>query len=163
MPQTASIALRRWTPDDAPRMVELLNNSAVYRYLSSGLPLPYRLEHALGFISACSNVSHMVERAIVCEAETVGTIGATLEGRRATIGYWLGEAYQRRGIMSAALPLFINELPGGVSQLVARVFDFNPASIALLQKAGFTMSGTMEEEPAKDGLRHPVLTFRRTR
>ncbi len=83
MDTSPAITLRPWAAADAPRMAELVNNPAVYRTLAAGVPAPYRVEHALGFIAACNNMSYMEERAIVRGAEIVGTIGATLEGRRA--------------------------------------------------------------------------------
>ncbi len=159
-----SISLRLWTAGDAARMAELVNHPAVYLTLAAGLPTPYRVEHALGFIAACNNAGHMLERAILHGDEVVGTIGATLDGKRALIGYWLGEAYQRQGIMSAALPLFIAELPPRITQLRAKCFDFNHASAALLRRCGFVQNErATTTEPAKDGKEHPVLHFERAR
>ncbi len=159
-----SITLRLWRAEDAARMAELVNNPAVYRTLAAGLPTPYRLEHALGFIAACNNASCMEERAIVRGDEVVGTIGATLEGTRALIGYWLGKAYWRQGIMKQALPRFVEELPPRITQLRAKCFDFNPASIALLKSCGFSQNpAATTMEPAKDGQEHPVLHFERAR
>ncbi len=169
MPNTPTITLRLWTPAAAPRLAVLVNNPAVYRTLSAGLPTPYRVEHALGFIAACNNASHMEERAIVLPGangreEIVGTIGATLEGRRALIGYYVGEAYWRQGIMTAALPLFIAQLPPRITQLRAKCFDFNPASAALLRRAGFVQNdAATTSELARDGQIHPVLHFERKR
>ncbi len=160
-----TISLRPWRAEDAERMAELVNAPAVYRTLAAGLPTPYRVGHALGFIAACNNMAHMVERAIVLpNGEIAGTIGATLEGSRALIGYWLGEAYHRQGIMSAALPLFIEELPPRITQLRAKCFCFNPASAAVLRRTGFVQNeAATTMEPAKDGKEHPVLHFERRR
>ncbi len=159
-----NITLRPWQPADATRMAELVNTPAVYRTLAAGLPTPYRVEHALGFIATCSTMAHMEERAILLNGDIVGTIGATLEGQRALIGYWLGNDYWRQGIMSRALPLFIAELPPRITQLRAKCFDFNPASIALLRRCGFTQhAAATTMEPAKDGQQHPVLLFERAR
>ncbi len=164
MPTAPTMSLRPWRAEDAPRMAQLVNNPAVYRTLAAGLPTPYRVEHALGFIAACNNASHLSERAIERNGEVVGTIGATLEGHRALIGYWLGEAYWRQGIMSTALPLFIAELPPRITLLHAKCFDFNPASAALLRRCGFVQNErTTTREPAKDGQEHPVLHFERSR
>ncbi len=164
IPPAPTITLRPWRSQDAEHMAELVNNPAVYRTLAAGLPTPYRVEHALGFIAACNSMAHLKERAIVRGGEIVGTIGATLEGRRALIGYWLGEAYWRQGIMSAALPRFIAELPARVTQLRATCFDFNPASIALLQRCGFVQNkAATTPKTAWDGQEHPVLLFERDR
>ncbi len=169
MPISSSISLRPWRAEDAPRMASLVNSPAVYRTLAAGLPTPYRVEHALGFIAACNNSCHMEERAIVLRDASgreaiAGTVGATLEGHRALIGYWLGEAYWRQGIMTATLPLFIAELPPRITQLRAKCFDFNPGSIALLRRCGFTQNeAATTSERAKDGQEHPVLHFERAR
>ncbi len=164
LPTSPGLNLRLWRAEDATRMAELVNNPAVSRTLAAGLPSPYRVEHALGFIAACTNMAHMEERAILLGDEIVGTIGATLEGRRALIGYWLGETYWRQGIMSRALPIFIEELPPHITQLRAKCFDFNPASAALLRRCGFTQNAAASSmELAKDGQEHPVLHFERAR
>ncbi len=161
------ITLRPWRAADAPRMAALVGEKAVYRFLAAGLPTPYTEAHAAAFIEACAGEPAHVERAVVVAGEAVGTVGAELkggEGGTALIGFWLGEAYWRRGIMGRALPLFISQLPPQVAQLRARVFDFNPASQALLRRCGFReVAGCDILEPAKDGALHRVLLFARAR
>ncbi len=158
------IALRPWRAADAPRMAALVGNPAVYRFLAAGMPTPYTEAHAAAFIEACASEPAHVERAVVVAGEVVGTVGAELKGNTALIGFWLGEALWRRGIMARALPLFISQLPPQVAQLRAKVFDFNPASQALLRRCGFREVASGDTfETAKDGALHRVLLFARTR
>ena len=84
----------------------------------------------------------MANFAIVVSGEAIGGIGLRLGTdifrRSAEIGYWLGEPFWGRGIATEAV--------GAVSQyafesfdlcrLEAGVFEWNPASMRVLEKAG---------------------------
>lgn len=155
------ISLRPWQPKDAPRLAELLGNPRVNRFLSDLLPRPYSLDHAQGFIRECLQ-TQPPERAILADGLLAGGIGARIEGSEADIGYWLGEAYWRQGIMKQAIPLFLHELQQLAPQterIIARAFDFNAASQALLQACGFRKLDTFSLLRAPDGLEHPVVHF----
>ena len=158
-----AVRLRAWQPADAARMAELLESPAVCRFLAASLPHPYTVAHAREFIEACNRRTQVLERAILCGDEIAGTIGAQWEGCCARIGYWLGAAYWQRGIMSRALPLFIELLPPAILRLRAAVFDFNAASVALLHRCGFVQTAETGRELAPDGQLHPILYFGRAR
>jgi len=55
------------------------------------------------------------------------------------LGYWLGREYWGKGIASAALSLFLDYVTA--RPLVAHVAKHNIASIRVLQKCGFSISG----------------------
>jgi RimJ/RimL family protein N-acetyltransferase len=55
------------------------------------------------------------------------------------VGYWLGKDYWGRGIASAALAQFLGQVK--IRPLYARVAKNNVASIRVLQKYGFAISG----------------------
>ncbi len=161
---TPAITLCPWRAENAARMAQLVSHPAVHRTLPVSLPTPFRVEHALGFIAACNTAQQMQERAIVLGGEIIGTVGATLQGHGALLGYWLGQAYWRQGIMSNALPLFIRELPPRTTRLRAECFDFNTASIALLRRCGFCQNpAATTRQLARDEQLHPVLRFERAR
>ncbi len=144
-------------------MVNLLNTPAVYRHLAAALPIPYTENHACNFIRLSQQEPGMMELAIVVAGEIAGAIGAQLQGNCATIGYWLGEAYWRQGIMTRALPHFLALLPDRITRVEACVFDFNTASQALLRRCGFTQHPNRQLELAQDGQKHPTHRFTRPR
>lgn len=61
-----------------------------------------------------------------------------LEGQL-EVGYWLGREFWGRGVATAALRLFLAELPE--RPLRARVAHDNVASLRVLQKCGFVVTG----------------------
>ena len=58
-------------------------------------------------------------------------------------GFWLGERYWGRGIMSEALPAITSDAFErlGLIRVSATVFEWNPASMRVFEKAGWKPSG----------------------
>lgn len=77
-----------------------------------------------------------------------GSIVFWEQPEESNIGYWLGREYWGKGVASAALSLFLNVVK--TRPLHARVAKQNPASIRVLQKCGFTISGE-DTFPGIDG------------
>jgi len=72
----------------------------------------------------------------------------------AEIGYWLGVPFWGRGIMTAALQAVtahaFREHPE-LRRIWAVPFAWNPASMRVLEKAGYRAEGRMRESAVKDG------------
>ena len=89
--------------------------------------------------------------------EAIGGIGAIAgEGiacQTAQFGYWLGEPFWNQGIATAAaraLTQFI-ESERAFARLEAPVFIWNPASMRVLEKAGFFRESLRRHSVTKDG------------
>lgn len=84
-----------------------------------------------------------VNRAIVDGDVVLGHIAkyedAAPEGPRAEITYWIDRAHWGRGVASAALALFLREMP--VRPLYARAASDNLGSIGVLRHCGFVPIG----------------------
>ncbi len=159
-----TITLRYWQESDAPRVLELFNNLNVTRGLTANLPRPYELQHAQDFVQRCAAAGEScLERAIDRNGQTVGTVGCRVTDGLALIGYWLGEPYWGKRIMSRALPLYIEQLPATVTQLKACTFAFNTASQALLRRCGFTQQEDTFTERAYDRNIYTCYSFTRAR
>jgi len=95
--------------------------------------------------------------AIELGGEAVGAIGCMLgEGvykRTAQFGYWLGEAYWGRGIMTAAVKAVVPYAMErfGLARLESPVFEWNPASMRVLEKCGFAREAVLRASVSKDG------------
>ncbi len=158
---TLQLHLRPWQESDAPVLAHLLGNPAVTRFLSPALPSPYGEEEARDFIRVCIKES-LPERAIIAGEQLIGGIGARISDTEADLGYWLGKSFWGCHAMRQALALYLNLLPELAPKLhraTAKVYDFNPASQAVLTHCGFTRTQNLQLLPACDGLEHPVLTF----
>jgi RimJ/RimL family protein N-acetyltransferase len=79
--------------------------------------------------------------------------GTDVFSHTAEIGYWLGEEYWGRGVMSEALPAFTLWVwrNRDVDRLWAGVYDGNMASQRLLDKAGYQYEGLMRGHVLKEG------------
>jgi len=80
-----------------------------------------------------------VIRTIVFRGQVAGNIGSWEQEGERNVGYWLGRDFWGKGIASAALYLFLGELE--MRPLHAHVVKHNAASIRVLQKCGFVISG----------------------
>jgi RimJ/RimL family protein N-acetyltransferase len=69
------------------------------------------------------------------------------------VGYWLGEAFWNRGIMTSALGAFTPYAFDSFDliRIFAGVFSTNPASMRVLEKAGYTREGVLRRSVVKDG------------
>jgi RimJ/RimL family protein N-acetyltransferase len=82
-----------------------------------------------------------------------------------TVGYWLGEKFWGRGIMTevvtAVTDFCFDNFP--FRRISAEVFANNPASARVLEKAGFTLEGRLKNHILKDGEVLDSLLYARTK
>jgi RimJ/RimL family protein N-acetyltransferase len=152
----ARSTLRPWRVGDEASLVENANNRRVWRNLSR-LPHPYTRQDAEAWITRASAHVPVVDFAIVVDGAAVGGIGIELGRdvflRSAEVGYWLGEPYWGRGIATEALRA-VTEYAFGtfdLCRLQAGVFEWNPASMRVLEKAGYTLEARHRKNVTKDG------------
>jgi RimJ/RimL family protein N-acetyltransferase len=115
--------------------------------------LPAFLEHQARIEADPSAIT----RTIVAGVEVVGSIGSwEAEGERA-VGFWIGRAHWGKGYATAALRAYLDVDPH--RPMYAHVADHNVGSRRVLEKCGFVLDHSAQEE---DVLEHVlVLTDRR--
>ena len=86
-------------------------------------------------------------RVILADGVTVGQIACFPADDRPHVGYWIDRAHWGRGIAGRALALLLEEVP--TRPLYARAAATNAASIRVLQRCGFTLTG-YEHAPATE-------------
>lgn len=151
-------AVREWRAGDAPSLARYANNAAVARQLRDAFPHPYRLRDAARFIAYASSVRPPTAFAVVVDGSAVGGIGISrlsdIERASAEIGYWLGEPFWGRGLMTAALQVMtgwaFDTLP--IHRIFAVPFASNTASRRVLEKAGYRLEGHLQRSAVKDGV-----------
>jgi RimJ/RimL family protein N-acetyltransferase len=83
------------------------------------------------------------------------------QNRNAEISYWLGRKYWGKGLMTEAVRQILRfgfeEL--GLHRIYARLFEANPESASVLEKAGFTLEGAMRKEQYRHGAWHDMLRY----
>src|SRR5437764_2820360 len=150
----ARCTLRPWRVGDETSLVRNANNRRVWHNLSR-LPHPYTRQDADAWIARASTHVPVVDFAIVVDGDAVGGIGVELGRdvflRSAEVGYWLGEPYWGRGIATEALRA-VTEYAFAtfdLCRLQAGVFEWNPASMRVLEKAGYTLEARSEEHTSE--------------
>ena len=78
-------------------------------------------------------------RTILFNGAVTGHVACFPQFDNLDVAYWLGKEYWGRGIATAALALFLREIP--TRPLHACVVKDNLASLRVLQKCGFVIAG----------------------
>ena len=146
-----SFVLRPWKRGDEVSLVENANNLKIARNLTGTFPHPYLIKDAREFVRGSISKKLRSENfAIVVEGKAVGGIGIRKlsDPHKGTfeIGYWLGESYWGRGIVSQAVKIvtayaFRRYKP---VRLQAGVSSWNLASARVLKKAGFKREAVLK-------------------
>ena len=156
--QVEEVLLREWRISDRETLAENANSFNIWLNLRDYFPHPYTLIDADKFIKMVHNLgSPTTELAIEVEGKAVGGIGIMIkpdvERVCAELGYWLGERYWGRGIMTRAVKEMVNysfaNFP--IRKLSSPVFEYNVASRRVLEKVGFELEGIARQAAIKNG------------
>jgi [ribosomal protein S5]-alanine N-acetyltransferase len=151
------IKLRRFKKTDAQRMSELANNENVSRNLTDGFHHPYTFQHAEEFIKRFIDQDPVMVFAIEYKGEYTGNIslvkGTDFRRKSAEIGYFIGEPFWNKGIATTAVNL-ITEYGFknlDIVRIHTGIFEYNPASMRVLEKCGFKKEGIFQKSVYKQG------------
>ena len=149
--------IRPYGEDDAASMAAAANNRNIWRNMQDGFPHPFTLVDAQARIALTMNQVPQQTFAIAAEEQVIGGIGLELRHdvfrRSAEIGYWLGESHWGQGIATAAvraMTKFAFE-QFDLVRIDASVFEWNPASCRVLEKAGYVQEARLRKAVYKDG------------
>ena len=170
--KTDRLLLRPLRPDDAQALHRLVNDWAVVRNLSK-LPFPYPRELADEWIASTGSQIeqgtgyHLAIAGQEDGSDLVGCVGLRLDmtPRVGNLGYWIGRRYWGHGVATEAVVRMSRWALANLDldRLEAHVAADNPASAAVLRRAGFREIGAGEEAFLARGGRHKVLRFEANR
>jgi ribosomal-protein-alanine N-acetyltransferase len=154
---TDKLKIRPWKLGDEPSLARYANNRKISINLRDRFPYPYTEQDARDWVTFASASSPLINFAIEAGGEAVGGIGiipgTDVFRRTAELGYWLGEPFWGKGLMTDAVtlvvPYFFRQF--NLVRVFAGVFDRNPASGRVLEKAGFVLESRMRKAVVKDG------------
>jgi [ribosomal protein S5]-alanine N-acetyltransferase len=161
--------VRSFVVADAAAIARYANNPAVARGLRDRFPQPYERRDADTFLRGVATQVDESDFAIATPVEAIGCIGLQrqhdVHRLTAEVGYWLGEPYWGRGIATRALHAFSDWLLATtpLQRLYACVFESNPASARVLEKAGYVCEGRLRRAVIKEGRVLDQLVYARLR
>ena len=155
------VHLSEFQSSDKPALIEHLNERQIYEHTLQ-IPFPYTQDDARRWIALVgAETEHNqqpVQFAIRNENEQlIGSCGFNdLQlgaSHRGEIGYWLARPYWGQGIMTAVVRRACEHAFASwkLLRITAHVFDFNVASVRVLEKVGFEQEGVLRKHLQKDG------------
>lgn len=138
-------------------MARYADNREIWINLRDAFPHPYGLADARSFIDSCLSRKPETLFCIAQDDTAIGSIGFTIhtdvERFSAEIGYWLAEPFWGQGIMTDVLKAVTEYAISthGLHRVYAMPYEWNPASMRVLEKAGYRCEGRMRHSAFKDG------------
>ena len=156
----SNFTLRSFKNGDQESLVENANNIKIFNNVKDSFPYPYTPEDATWWIEFCQQSDKPTTTfAIDTEGQVVGAIGiiigSDVQRVTAEIGYWLGEKYWGKGIAVEALEkmtVYVFQNFPEIVRLWAAVFNYNKASMRVLEKAGYELEGIRKKAAIKNGV-----------
>lgn len=158
-----AINLTPFLAEDKHHLVQYLNDPVIRRD-TLRIPIPYTDEAAASWlITVAENREKLGMEAnwVIRHHKNgfLGSIGRALinngESHLDEIGYWLAAPFRGQGIMTAVVQAYSTWLFDQHPDLVrieANVFPHNPASVRVLEKAGFEREGYSRKLHCKNGV-----------
>jgi RimJ/RimL family protein N-acetyltransferase len=150
--------VRPWRRGDEESLAHHANNYDIWRNVRDRFPHPYTLENARDWVALASAENPPTNFAIVVDRYAVGGVGLVFKDDIARcgveIGYWLGEEYWGRGIVADAVrgvTAWAFE-HFDIHRIYAGVLEWNPASMRVLEKAGYQFEARLRKAVIKEGV-----------
>jgi len=150
--------IRDFQFDDVPALVKYANNYKIFRWVKDNFPYPYTIKDAELWISVARNSNEGLNYAIANDKELIGGIGVKFKEDvyrfSWELGYWLGEPFWNKGIITEAVKVFTKYLfeNYNIKSITANVYEGNKASMKVLTKAGFKLDGVIRKAVFKEKL-----------
>ena len=154
--ELSKCVIRSWRLADAPALVKHGNNRNVWINLRDLFPHPYTRAAAAKWLKGVRQQFPETSFSIAVDDEAVGGIGFHLhhgmDRYSAEIGYWLGESHWDRGIATEALRAVTaySFSKHELRRIYALVFEWNAASMRVLEKCGYKREGWLKQSVIKD-------------
>jgi ribosomal-protein-alanine N-acetyltransferase len=161
-------SVRNWQLNDAESLAKHANNRQVWLRLRDAFPHPYTIEDANKFLQGLVAGLPRINFCIEIDGAAVGGIGLRpgedVHRHTAEFGYWLGEEFWGRGVMSEVVPAFVDYCfkEFCLKRIFAMPHSNNAASARVLEKAGFVLEGRLRNNVIKDGKTLHSLLFAKT-
>ncbi len=153
-----NFSLRPWTKNDLESLIKYANNPKISEMMSDKFIHPYTHGQGEKFIGFATKEKPYRILAIDVEGEAVGAIGihpgTDIYCKNAELGYWLGEPFWGKGIMTKAVVEMVDYgfQNWDINRIYARPYGTNAGSQKVLEKAGFVLEAKLEKTIFKNGV-----------
>lgn len=152
-----NIALARWNEGHFHKLYPIANNPNIAKNLKDTFPQPYTIHDARHWIEHNIKFNPSQNFAIELDEQLVGSVGGEIckdELRTSLeIGFWVAEPFWGKGIATEAVQLYceyvLEKFPQ-IKRIFSQVFDYNTASMKVLEKSGFIPEAILRDAYIKD-------------
>ncbi len=154
--QLTNCRLRPWREGDEDTLSYYASNRLIWNNVRDFFPYPYTPRDAQSWVRSNKSYQQPNNFAIEIDGKAVGNIGFTVKDDiyryNAEIGYWLGEPFWGRGIMSEAVPILTQYIFENfqVNRVFACVLEGNRGSMRVLESAGFYPEAVLRQAAVKN-------------
>jgi len=155
--QGSNFILRKISSSDRDQVAALANNRKIWLNVRDIFPYPYSIDDADFYINLLLEEERQYTLAIECENAFAGVVGIVpMQGiyrLTAEIGYWLGEPFWGKGIMTEAVRLLTDYVFHYYKfiRIHCGVFSHNEGSMKVLEKAGYHKETIFKNAIIKNG------------
>lgn len=149
--------LRPYEDGDIETIPRYANNRKIWKNLTDSFPHPYTEQNAREWVAYTKTHPQEINFAIAAPDGVIGGIGVVpgtgVFCKSGSIGYWLGEPFWGKGLMTQAARAVTAHVfaQTDLARLSACVYETNPASMRVLEKVGYTFESRLRKAIFKDG------------
>ena len=163
--QKEDVVIRELRVSDIPKLAEYSNNQKVSINLRDAFPSPYTKDDAVRFVEMAGRQDPKTIFAIQYKGDYVGNIslapGSDVYRKSAEIGYFIGEPFWNKGIVTKAVQLItrygFENLD--IVRIHTGIFEYNKASQRVLEKCGFRKEGIFRKSICKNGIMYDEIRY----
>jgi RimJ/RimL family protein N-acetyltransferase len=133
---TSSVLLRDVIDDDLPILFEHQMDSEANQMAAF---TPRERDEFMAHWAKILGDETVDKKTIAYDGQVAGSIVSFVKDGKREVGYWIGREFWGKGIATSALSEFLRHVM--VRPLYAHVAEHNVASVRVLEKCGFTISG----------------------
>ena len=155
--ETKIIRIREFVLSDTSQLAVIANNKNIWDNLRDYFPHPYTQNDAKLFIELSKKQKPTQNFAVEFNGQLCGVVGLVPQKdvykKTAEIGYWIGEGFWGKGIASEAVRLLTayGFKVLGFVRIFSGVFEYNVASMKVLEKSGFKKEAIFKDAIYKNG------------
>lgn len=152
-----NVRLRQWQKTDVAALAVIANNKKIWDNVRDRLPYPYTEKDAREWLALATAEKVVTTFCVEADGELAGSIGITFEHdvyrNNVEIGYFVGEKWWGKGVATEAVRLMVEyvEKNFDVTRIYAGVFEYNKASMRVLEKNGFYLECIRKRGAIKNG------------